>query len=59
MFYTTFASTCDNLGIVAHITDFSDKDDVIEQLNHYRWSYDAVKIDDDEVVAIIYLRVGI
>lgn len=59
MFYTTFASTCDNLGIVAHITDFSDKDDVIEQLNHYRWSYDAVKIDDDEVVVIIYLRVGI
>ena len=56
---TTFASTGDNIGVVVHITDFMDRDDVIEQLNHYRWSYDAVKIDDDEVVAIIYLRVGI
>lgn len=59
MHYTTFASIGDNIGVVVHITDFMDRDDVVEQLNHYRWSYDAVKIDDDEVVVVIYLRVGI
>ena len=59
MYYTTFASTCDNIGIVAHITDFNDVSDVREQLNHYRWNCQIVKESSEEVVAIIYLRVGI
>lgn len=59
MHYTTFASTCDNLGVVAHITDFNDKSDVIEQINHYRWDSQIIKESDDEIVALIYLRVGI